>query len=326
MKAIQITEFGGPEVLTCTEVAEPTPAANEVRVKLYAAGVNPNETYIRTGTYSFLVPELPYTPGFDGAGIVDGVGEGVGHLKVGDRVFVAALLAKRNTGTYAQKVVCDSNAVHRLPESISYQAGAALGIPALTAYRALFHRAKIKPGETVLIHGASGGVGVLAVQMAKGIGANVIGTASTEEGRSLVKASGAAHALNHITENSIDKILSLTNGKGPDVIIEFLANVNLETDLKIIAPYGRIIIVGNRGSLEINPRLAMMKEADILGLALFNALPHEYNESLHAVEAFLESGILQPEIGEELALEDVRKAHEQITSQNARGKIVLSID
>ncbi len=326
MKAIQITEFGGPEVLKYTEVAEPIPATNEVRVKLYAAGVNPNETYIRTGTYSFLIPELPYTPGFDGAGIVDAVGDGVDHLNVGDRVFVAALLAKRNTGTYAQKVVCDAHAVHRLPESISYQAGASLGIPALTAYRALFHRAKIKPGETVLIHGASGGVGVLAVQMAKGIGATVIGTASTEIGKSLVKAAGASHALDHIKENSVDQIHSLTNGKGPDVIIEFLANENLETDLKIIAPFGRIIIVGNRGSLEINPRLAMMKEADILGLALFNALPHEYSESLHAVEAFLESGVLQPEIGEEIALEDVGKAHELIMSQNARGKIVLSID
>ncbi|WP_103107356.1 NADPH:quinone reductase [Brevibacillus reuszeri] len=325
MKAIQIVEFGGPEVLKCAEVNEPTPAAGEVRVKLFAAGVNPNETYIRTGTYSFYIPELPYTPGFDGAGIVDAIGEGVTHLNVGDRVFVAALLAKRNTGTYAQKVVCDANAVHRLPESISYEKGASLGIPALTAYRALFHRAKIKPGENVLIHGASGGVGLLAVQMAKGFGATVIGTASTDEGKALVKASGAAHVLDHITEDSIDEIMSLTNGKGPDVIIEFLANVNLETDLKVIAPYGRIVVVGNRGSIEINPRLAMMKEADILGLALWNALPNEYQESLHAVEAFLESGILHPVIGDVLALEDAEKAHEQIINNKAQGKIVLSI-
>jgi len=324
MKAIQIVEFGGPEVLKCAEVNEPNPAASEVRVKLFAAGVNPNETYIRTGTYSFYIPELPYTPGFDGAGIVDAIGEGVTHLNVGDRVFVAALLAKRNTGTYAQKVVCDANAVHRLPESISYEKGASLGIPALTAYRALFHRAKIKPGENVLIHGASGGVGLLAVQMAKGFGATVIGTASTDEGKALVKASGATHVLDHITEDSIDEIMSLTNDRGPDVIIEFLANVNLETDLKVIAPYGRIVVVGNRGSIEINPRLAMMKEADILGLALWNALPDEYQESLHAIEAFLESGILHPVIGDVLALEDAEKAHEQIIHNKAQGKIILS--
>lgn len=164
-------------------------------------------------------------------------------------MFVAALHAKRNTGTYAQKVVCDANTVHRLPDSISYVIGASLGIPALTAYRALFQRAKIKPGETVLVHGASGGVGLLTVQMAKGFGATVIGTASTEEGKALVKASGAAHVLDHITEDSIQAILSLTNGKGPNVIIEFLANVNLETDLKVIVPYGRIVVVGSRGSL-----------------------------------------------------------------------------
>lgn len=326
MKVIQIDKFGGPEVLQCAEVDEPIPASNEVRVRLFAAGVNPNETYIRTGTYSFYIPELPYTPGFDGAGVVDEIGEGVTHLQVGDRVFVTALLAMRNTGTYAQKVVCDANAVRRLPESISYEQGASLGIPALTAYRALFHRAKIKPGETVLIHGASGGVGLLAVQMAKGLGATVIGTASSEEGRSLVKASGALHVLDHITEASMDKIMSLTHERGPDVIIEFLANVNLETDLKIIAPYGRIVVVGNRGSIEINPRAAMMKEADILGLALWNALPDEYGESLHALEAFLQSGILHPEIGDILALEDAKKAHEQITNNKARGKIILSID
>lgn len=325
MKSIQVSQFGGPEVLKCTEIGEPIPAANEVRVRLYAAGVNPNEAYIRTGTYSFYIPELPYTPGFDGSGVIDAVGEGVKHLQVGDRVFVAALLAKRNTGTYAQKVVCDADAVHRLPESISYKQGASLGIPALTAYRALFQRAKIKPGETVLVHGASGGVGILAVQMAKGIGATVIGTASTEEGKSLVKASGATHVLDHITEDSIPDILSLTNDKGPDVIVEFLANANLETDLKIIAPYGRIVVVGNRGSLEINPRLAMMKEADILGMALWNAQPHEYKESLHAVGAFLESGILHPEIGVELALEVADKAHDQIINKSAQGKIILSI-
>lgn len=326
MKTIQISKFGEPEVLKCVEVDEPIPAINEVRVRLFAAGVNPNETYIRTGTYSFYIPELPYTPGFDGAGVIDAIGDGVEHLKIGDRVFVAALLAKRNTGTYAQKVVCDVDAVHRLPKSISYQEGASLGIPALTAYRALFQRAKIKAGETVLIHGASGGVGSLAVQMAKGIGATVIGTASTEEGKSLVKASGATHVLDHITEDSISKITSITKDKGPDVIIEFLANVNLENDLKMIAPYGRIVVVGNRGSIEINPRLSMIKECDVLGMALWNAKPDEYNESLYAIEAFLESGILHPEVGYELPLEDAAKAHEQILSKKAHGKMILSID
>ncbi len=326
MKAIQLTEFGGPEVLIYRDVNEPIPQTDEVRVRLFAAGVNPNETYIRTGTYSFLIPTLPYTPGFDGAGIVDAVGDGVNHLAVGDRVFVAALLAKRNTGTYAQKVVCDANTVHRLPETISYQEGASLGIPALAAYRALFHRAKIKPGESILIHGASGGVGSLAVQMAKGMGATVIGTASTEKGQLVVKASGADHAIDHVTKENMDEIISLTNGRGPDAIIEFLANVNLETDLKIISSYGRIVVVGNRGSLEISPRLAMMKEAAILGMALWNAPPSEYQESLAAIGAFLQSGILRPQVGDEIPIENAKDAHEQILNQKAHGKIILAID
>jgi NADPH:quinone reductase len=326
MKAVQMSQFGGPEVLKYVDVDEPSPAANQVRVRLYAAGVNPSEAYIRTGTYAFYVPELPYVPGSDGAGVVDAAGEGVKHVKVGDRVFVAAMLAKRNTGTYAEKVVCDADAVHKMPEAVSYKEGASLGIPALTAYRALFQRAKLKPGETVLIHGASGGVGMLSVQMAKAIGALVIGTASTEEGKALVKASGAMHTLDHIREDSIDKILSLTNGRGPNVIIEFLANVNLENDLKMVAPYGRIVVIGNRGTLDFNPRLAMIKEADILGTALWNVPPDEYNESLHAVRAFLESGILHPEIGDELPLKDAVAAHDKILNKKAHGKMVLSID
>ncbi len=326
MKAIQMSEFGEPEVLRYMEIEEPVPGRYEVRVRLFAAGVNPNETYIRTGTYSFFVPDLPYTPGFDGAGIVDEVGEGVKHLKKGDRVFVAALLAKRNTGTYAQKVVCDANAVHILPESISYQEGASLGIPSLTAYRALFHRAKVRPKETVLIHGASGGVGSLAVQMAKSIGAAVIGTAGTDDGKSLVETAGADHAIDHITEANMNEIISLTHNKGPDVIIEFLANRNLETDLKIIAPYGRIVVVGSRGEIMISPRTAMAKEVDILGTALWNVPANEYDESLESIEELLRSGVLKPKVGDVLPLENAAQAHRQILSKNSKGKMVLQID
>lgn len=326
MKAIQVSEFGDANVMQFKEVEEPVPAPHEVRVRLFAAGVNPNEAYVRTGTYSFYIPELPYTPGFDGAGVIDAIGEGVGHLKIGDRVFVAALLAKRNTGTYAEKVVCDSDAVRRLPDSISFQEGAALGIPALAAYRALFHRARLRSGEKVLIQGASGGVGLLAVQMAKNSGATVIGTASTDEGKALVRASGADYVVDHLADDSLDYLLAITNERGPDVIIECLANENLESDLKVIAPYGRIVIVGNRGSLEINPRLAMMKEADILGTALWNAPAQEYKESMHAIGAFLESGVLRPIIGEEFGLEDAVKAHIEILNKKARGKMVLSIN
>lgn len=312
MKAIQLSKFGEPEVLAYTDISEPVPSADEICVRLYSAGINPSEIYIRTGTYSLYTPDLPYTPGFDGAGVIDAVGENVQRLKKGDRVFIAALMAKKNTGTYAEKVVCDADVAHLLPDSFSFQEGAALGIPALTAYRALFHRSKIKAGETVLVHGASGGVGLLTVQMAAGIGATVIGTASTEEGKALVKSSGASFVLNHLEKESLDDVFSLTNGNGPDVIIEFLANANLEVDMKVIAPFGRIVVVGSRGTIEINPRIAMMKDSEMLGMTLWNTPEKEYNESLHGVTAFLQTGVLQPQIGKEFPLQNVKQAHQDI--------------
>lgn len=326
MKAINVSKFGGPEVLIYSDVDEPTPGSTEVKVRLYAAGVNPNDTYVRTGTYAFYKPELPYTPGFDGAGIIENVGSEVNDLKVGDRVFVAALLANKNTGTYAQKVVCDATAVHKIPDSISFSEGAALGIPALTAYRALFHRAKIKSDDFVLIHGASGGVGTLAVQMAKSHGATVAGTASTDVGKKLIKNLGADFAFDHLNDDNIDEFLELTGGKYPDVIIEFLSNINLETDLKIVNKYGRIVIIGSRGTIEISPRLSMAKEADIYGMAILNASPEEYQESIVEVGKMLASGTLKPAIGRELSLEDAKIAHELILDKSSSGKWVLKID
>lgn len=319
MKAIQMSSFGGPDVLRLVEIEEPVPAENEVLVKLHYAGVNPAETYIRTGDYAFFKPELPYVPGFDGAGVVDEVGPGVTRLKRGDRVFVASILSERKTGTYAEKVVCDVNAVHKLPESISFEQGAALGVPVTAAYRALFHRANLKPGETVLVHGASGGVGTLAVQLAKYVGSKVIGTAGTEESMDLVRKSGADIVLSHNEPGYLDKI------DGVDVVIEMLANVNLEEDFKVLNKFGCIVIIGNRGSLDFNPRLTMAKEADILGMAVWNAPINEYNESLIAVEAALKNGGLQPFVGTILPLEEAAQAHIQILSSKAKGKMVLKI-
>lgn len=326
MKAITTSQFGTPDVLEYVDLPEPMPETNEVRVRLYAAGVNPADTYVTTGTYAFYKPELPFTPGFDGAGVIDAVGEGVADFAIGDRVFVAALLAARNTGTYAEKAVCDAAVVHPLPADVSYEAGAALGVPGLAAYRALFQRAGIKPGETVLIHGASGGVGILAVQMASAIGAKVIGTASTDAGRQLILQAGAAHAIPHINREAIAEVSALTAGQGPDVIIEMLANVNLETDLDMIAKYGRIVVVGNRGSLDFNPRGTMAKEADILGMAIWNFTPRQYSEALHAIRGFLRSGVIKPVVGEELPLAQAGAAQAAIIDHQSQGKMVLKMD
>jgi NADPH:quinone reductase len=326
MKAIQVTQFGGLDKLVFKDVEDVVAGKGEVCVRLYAAGVNPSDTYTLTGTYAFSVPHLPYTPGLDGAGIVEAIGEGVTNVRIGDRVFIASLIRSKSTGTFAQKVVCDATLVHPLPEHVSFEEGAALGVPALTAYRALFQRACLKPGQTVFIHGASGGVGLQIVQMAKSHGAKVIGTASKPDGKKMVQQAGADFVIDHVTEDTIEDAIALLNGNGPDVIIEFLANKNLETDLKLIAPFGKIVIVGNRGSIEINPRLAMQKECDILATALWNAPKDEYDQSIHGVIGMLTSGALRPIIGRTLPLQQVSEGFEQLIKGIGNGKLILIID
>lgn len=328
MKAIRVMSFGGPEVLNYRDLEEPQVGAGEVKIKLHAAGLNPSDAYILTGNYSFYQPDLPFTPGFDGAGIIEEVGEGVQGLKIGDRVFTVGLLAERNTGTYAEKVVMDADCVYPLPDQVSFEEGTSLGVPALAAYRALFHSGKLRPGETVLIHGASGAVGNLAVQMARFHGAQVIGTAgeNNDPGKKIILESGAHHAISHVTEENKSELLELTEGKGPDVIIEMLANHNLQVDLQLIAAHGRIVIVGNRGELEINPRLAMEKEARIIGMAVWHMTETDRIESLSAITAYLESGILTPYVGDIYPLSQAQKAHEVLLDKAGKGKMLLSMD
>src|SRR5262249_38892206 len=200
---------------------------------------------------------LPYTPGSDGAGEIEAVGAGVTAFKTGDRVYVAA----PQSGTYAERVVCASSQVHRLPARASFGQGAALGVPYATAYRALFQRAGAKPGETVLIHGATGGVGIAAVELAHARGLTGIRTGGTETGISAAREHGADLVVNHGEPNYTDEIMKATGGRGVDLIIEMLGNVNLDRDLGLLARHGRVVVVGNRGRIEINPRDAMSREA-----------------------------------------------------------------
>jgi NADPH2:quinone reductase len=318
MKAIRVQQFGGPEVMRVEDVADPKPGAGEVVVRIHAAGVNPVDSYIRAGTYA-RKPQLPYTPGMDGAGTVESVGEGVMKVRVGDRVYVNVT----TTGSYAEKALCPEIGVHPLHERASFAQGAAMGVPYGTAYRALFQRAQAKPGETIFVHGASGGVGIAAVQLAHGHRMRVIGTASSERGRELVLKEGAHEVLDHKSPDYLDKLKELTAGRGPDVILEMLANVNLAKDLGVLAMRGRIVVIGNRGAIEINPRDAMARDAAILGMTLFNVNEHDM-ALIHAeLAAGLENGMLKPVIGKELPLADAPKAHIEVMESGAYGKIVL---
>jgi len=318
MKAILVREFGGPEVLKLEEVPTPRPGAGQVLVRIHAAGVNPYDTYMRNGTYA-IKPPLPYTPGSDAAGTVEAIGEGVTKVKAGDRVYTAKTL----TGAYAEYALTLESQVHPLPEEISFDQGAGLWVPYGTAYHALFQSAGARAGETLLIHGASGGVGIAAVQLARNVGMTVFGTAGTDKGTELAKREGAHQMFNHAQLGYTDQILKASGGKGVDVILEMLANVNLGADLKLLAPHGRVIVIGSRGDVTISPRDLMSRRASVRAFTLWAVTEAEEKEIHAGLFAGLQNGTLRPVVGKELPLAEAARAHKEILEPGAAGKIVL---
>jgi NADPH:quinone reductase len=322
MKAIRIHTFGEPEVMQLEEVPDPQPGPGQVVVRVHAVGVNPVETYIRSGIYP--KPPTPYTPGNDAAGVIEAIGPEVNQVAVGDRVYITGSIS----GTYAEKALCLAARVHPLPSQASFAQGAAINVPYGTAYHALIQRARGLPGESVLVHGASGGVGIAAVQLARAAGMTVIGTAGTERGRKLVLEQGAHHVLDHSASGYLEQVLSLTSGRGVDVILEMLANVNLGNDLNVLARGGRVAAIGNRGpgnqgTVSINPRAAMSRDAAILGISLGNASEREVMSMHAALVGGLANGTLRPVIGEEFPLAEAAKAHHAVIESRAYGKMVL---
>lgn len=302
------------------EISTPEPNENQILVRVKTAGVNPVDTYIRAGVYA-QKPNLPYTPGKDGAGIVETVGANVTKFKAGDRVLTADSIS----GTYAEFCLCEEKNLIKLPENISFEQGAGVFVPFATAYRALFQKAKGTAGETVLVHGASGGVGVAAIQWAKNARLKIIGTASSVEGKRLVKEQGADFVVDHSDTNYLTEILNITDGKGVEIILEMLANVNLQKDFDVLARFGRVSIIGNRGSLEFNPRAIMGKDASVFGMALFNAPDAEMEEIHEAIYDGLSSGFLNPIVGKKFPLAEAVEAHRAVIEEKAFGKIVLEI-
>ncbi len=316
MKAIRIYQYGPPEVMQIEEIEPLQPKAGQVLVEVKAAGVNPVDTYIRSGNYH-LKKELPFTPGFDAAGVILQTGPEVKNLYHGQRVYTSDSL----TGTYAQQTLCLPHHIHPLPDSVSFEEGAAIGIPYGTAWRALFQRGHAVSGERVLIHGASGGVGIAAVQLAAAAGLQVIATAGTPAGRQLVQEQGAQAVFDHHDPDHFQKILGQT--KGVDLLLEMLANLNLDRDMDILAKGGRLVIIGSRGRIEIDPRKAMAGELNIHGLMLMNASPQELQEIYSGIEKGLLQGKLKPVIGRRLPLHRAAQAHREIIESAHLGKIIL---
>ena len=317
MKAIVVNEFGGPEVLKLEEVRTPKPAAGQVLVRVHAVGVNPYDTYMRAGTYA-VKPALPYTPGSDGAGDIEAVGPGVTQVKPGDRVY----MAKTVTGAYAEYAIALESQVHPLPANVTFSQGAGVWVPYGTAYHALFHAAQAHASETVLIHGASGGVGIAGTQLARALGLTVFGTASSQKGLDLAKREGAHQVFDHSKAGYLDEVMKATR-RGVDIILEMAAHVNLANDTKLIAANGRIIVIGNRGEITINPRELMGRRGSIRGFTLW-AITAAEEADIHAgLVAGLENGTLRPVVAKELPLAEAARAHQEILERGAAGKFVL---
>jgi|SRR6516165_10831477 len=318
MKAIRVREFGGPEVLKVEEVPTPKPGPGQVLVRVKAAGVNPYDTYMRNGTYA-IKPPLPYTPGSDAAGTVEAIGLDVTQVKAGDRVYTAQTL----TGAYAENALVLEKQAQPLPSKLTFSQGAGVWVPYGTAFHALHHATAARAGETLLVHGASGGVGLAAVQMTRAMGLTVFGTAGSEKGLELVKREGAHLVFDHSKPGYQDEILKATNGRGVDLVLEMLANVNLGRDLKLLANRGRVVVIGSRGDVTITPRDLMARRASVHGLMLWTITDAEEREIFAGIITGLENGTLRPVVSKELPLSEAPRAHKEVLQSGATGKIVL---
>lgn len=318
MKAIQVAGFGDPEVMRLVDLDIPEPGDEDVLIEVAAIGVNPLDTYIRAGNYPVL-PSLPFVPGKDVGGHIVKVGSGVKKWKEGDRVYSSGTL----TGAYAEFSVCHQSQIFSLPENMDFAHGAATGVPGAAAWRGLFTRARAVQGDKLLVHGASGSVGMIAIQLAVNAGLEVHGTAGTEEGLAKIRRAGAHKAYNHRNPDYLQEIKSELGDTGYDIILEMLANVNLVNDLALLGIGGRVVIIGSRGEITIDPRATMAKETSVMGMSLFNSSEEEMKEAQVGLYQQMSAGRLVPEIALTLPLHEAPQAHRLILKSGNCGKIIL---
>jgi len=312
MRAIRFHRFGGSEVLQVDEVTAPEAGAGQVVIEVRAIGVNPYETYQRDGLYPDL--PLPHCPGRDCAGVVAEVGAGVEGFECGDRVYTVDTVG----GAYVERVLVEGGDLELLPDGVSFEQGAAVAVPCLTAWRALFERGGAKAGETILIHGASGSVGMAALQLAKAAGLRVYGTAGSEAGLALLRELGADGVHRH---GEVEALQAASGGF--DLILEMLANRNLGQDLKMLRRRGRVVVIGNRGATEINARDLMNCEGEIRAMMLFKAEAGEMAAARAGVRRALAEGVLVPRISRGFPLERAAEAQDTALESGLLGKVVL---
>jgi len=323
MRAVQCVELGGPDKLVVADIAAPTPKPGQVLIAVKAAAMNFPDFLIIQGKYQ-MRPDLPFTPGGEGAGIIEAVGDGVDNLQVGDRV-----LFNNQTGAFAEKVTAFAPMVLKIPDAMDFDTAAAMTITYGTSIHGLKQRAELKAGETVLVLGAAGGVGLAAVELAKAMGATVIAAASTDEKLAVCKAAGADILINYSTED-LKTALKATAPKGVDVVYDPVGGDYTEVALRAMAPGGRLLVIGFAAGdipkLPIN--LCLLKQCAIVGVfwggwvQAGNLAGHLDNmQELFAMAA---DGRIKPHISHRFSLDQVEDAYAAMTGRLVKGKIILN--
>ncbi|MHC3438058.1 NADPH:quinone reductase [Natrialbaceae archaeon A-gly3] len=325
MRAVQYHKYGGPDVTTVAEIPRPEPGAGEVLVDVRAASVNPIDTYVREG--SLEPPDgLPHVGGSDFAGVVESVGQSVTAFEEGDRVFGTGL-GIFSPGTFAEYTVASADGVAPLPEAVSYQDGAAAAMAYATAWRALLWRGDLAFDDVCLVHGASGGVGHAAVQLAASAGAHVIGTAREGEPAAFVESLGADAVVDYRSDNLADAVRAGANDRPVDVALETHADASIDADLEVLSRGGRIVVIGEGGPIEITPEASMTAkkaDADVRFMSLA-ASREDQAPILRRVGPRLADGTFTVHVDETYGLAEVSEAHERLAESGIHGKIVVDV-
>ncbi|MFB4474869.1 zinc-binding alcohol dehydrogenase family protein [Oceanobacillus caeni] len=322
MKVVQFKEYGGPEVLKLIKLDSPSIRETEVLINIKAIGVNYADTARREGAYVVSTP-LPFIPGLEIAGEIVGVGEKVKGVKRGDRV-----MALIESGGYADYAVVKANQLIPIPDGVAFEHAVALPVQGLSAYHILKTMGRLKEGETVLIHAAAGGVGVLAVQLAKIFGAGrIIATASTTEKLQLAKEMGADDLVNYTEEGWENEVREITGGKGVDIALEMAGGDIFHKTVNCLAPFGRLVIYGvASGNMpKFYPAKLMKRNQSIIGFFLPQIMkdPELYLSSLKELISYVEQGKIKTTIGGIYPLEEVAHVHQILQSRKTKGKIIL---
>lgn len=322
MKAVLCRELTGPDALEVGEIDAPSPGSGEIGLAIHAAGVNFADILMTQGKYQEK-PPLPFSPGMEAAGVVTSLGDGVNGFTIGDRV-----MATLGWGSFAEAGVCSVDRVVKIPDSMPMVDAAAFPVVYGTSHVALDRRAQLKPGETLLVHGAGGGVGYSAVQIGKAMGATVIGAARGAEKLAVVSDAGADHVFDYTTDDIRETVLELTGGRGADVIYDPIGGDVFDASLRCIAFEGRILIIGFAvGRIpEIPANRLLLKNASAVGV-FWGGYRSKNNDVI--TESFVDllemydAGKLKPHISNEYALEEAAQAYADLENRKVAGKAVI---